>query len=197
MPRILDAVILAAGRSSRMGEPKPLLEIDGETLLERCIRVLREGGCRYVIAVVNADADWTQRLADATGAAVVVNDDPDSEQVDSLRLALPQVPEDADGIAVLPVDFPKLQAASVRALADAFAAGTSPIVLPEHDGETGHPALLARSLFDEIATADLPEGLHSLLAAHDAQIERVPVDDAGTLLDVDTPEEFRQAGGAD
>jgi molybdenum cofactor cytidylyltransferase len=195
MTRTVDAVLLAAGRSTRMGEPKPLLEIGGETFLERAIRVLREGGCRYVVAVLNDGADWAQRLADTSGAAVVVNPDALSEQLDSLRLALPHVPADADGIAVLPVDFPRLTADTVTRLVQAFAGGDAPIVLPEHNGETGHPVLLARSLFGELEKAELPNGVRSLLEARAAEIERVLVDDPGVLLDVDTPADLRRVTG--
>jgi molybdenum cofactor cytidylyltransferase len=195
MTRTVDAVLLAAGRSTRMGEPKPLLEIGGETFLERAIRVLREGGCRYVVAVLNDGADWAQRLADTSGAAVVVNPDPLSEQLDSLRLALPHVPADADGIAVLPVDFPRLTADTVTRLVQAFAGGDAQIVLPEHNGETGHPVLLGRSLFGELEKAELPNGVRSLLEARAAEIERVSVDDPGVLLDVDTPADLRRVTG--
>ena len=196
MPRIVDAVVLAAGRSSRMGEPKPLLEVDGEPFIERAIRVLREGGCRYVVAVLNEDADWAQRLADVAGAAVVMNPNATSEQLDSLRLGLAALPADGDGAAVLPVDFPRLRAATVAALVDRFAAGDARIVIPDHNGETGHPVLLARTLFAELGSASLPEGVRSLLAAHEAEIERVPVADAGVLLDVDSPDDYRRVTGA-
>jgi molybdenum cofactor cytidylyltransferase len=231
--RIVDGIVLAAGRSTRMGEPKPLLEVEGESFLERAIRTLREGGCRYIVAVVNEQADWTQRLADVTGAAVVTNDDPDSEQVDSLRLALDAVPEDAAAIAVLPVDFPRVSAATVRAVVGAYRSGgeagpaaaaphaagetdaatnaageasrrgaggtasragggAASIVLPAHEGEAGHPVLLDRSLFDELRTAELPEGVRSLIAAHAAEVRTVPVDDPGVLADVDTPADYRR-----
>jgi molybdenum cofactor cytidylyltransferase len=178
-----------------MGEPKPLLEVGGATFIERAVRVLREGGCRYVVAVMNAESEWAQRLADVSGAAIVVNPEAGSEQLDSLRLGLAALPGDGDGAAVLPVDFPRLRAATVSALVARFAAGAAPIVLPEHDGRSGHPVLLARALYGELETTTLPEGVRSLLAAHEADIERVPVDDAGVLLDVNSPDDYRRATG--
>jgi molybdenum cofactor cytidylyltransferase len=189
---VVDGIVLAAGRSTRMGASKPLLELDGETFLEHAIRTLRAGGCRFVVAVVNEAADWTQRLADVTGAAVVINEDADSEQVDSVRLALEHVPDDAAAVAVLPVDFPRLRATTVRALLAVFRTHRSPIVLPAYRGETGHPVVLARALFDELRTADLAEGVRSLIAAHADAVQRVAVDDAGILIDIDTPADYRR-----
>src|SRR5687767_13114110 len=103
----IDGVVLAAGASTRMGEPKPLLPADGTTFLERAIKLLRTAGCRYVVAVVNDSDDWIARVADATGAAVVINDRKDSEQIDSLRLAIANLPDGYDAVVVLPVDFPR------------------------------------------------------------------------------------------
>jgi molybdenum cofactor cytidylyltransferase len=194
-PPIVDGVVLAAGRSTRMGAPKPLLEVDGESFLERAIRTLRGGGCRYIVAVLNEEADWAQRLADTTGAAVVVNDDPDSEQIDSLRLALDHVPDDAAAIAVLPVDYPRIREDTVRAVVDAFRSGGAPIVLPELDGETGHPVVLARGLFGELRDSELPEGVRSLIATHGDAVRSVAVDDRGILADVDTPADYRRHVG--
>ena len=82
---VMDGIVLAAGTSTRMGQPKPLLEVDGTPFLERAIKLLRHAGCRYVIAVVNDSDDWIARLADANGAEPVINDQPDSEQIDTLR----------------------------------------------------------------------------------------------------------------
>ena len=103
--RKLDGIVLAAGASTRMGTPKALLEVEGTTFLERAVHLLRDAGCRYVVAVVNDD-DWIERLADVSGAAVVINDAEGTEQIDSLCLGIANLPEDSDGVMVLPVDFP-------------------------------------------------------------------------------------------
>jgi molybdenum cofactor cytidylyltransferase len=189
---LVDGIVLAAGRSTRMGSPKPLLEIDGETFLERAIRTLRAGGCRYVLAVLNEAADRAQRLADTAGAAVVINGDPDSEQVDSLRLGLEHVPADAAAVVMLPVDFPRVREGTVRALVAAHRQHGNAIVLPAYRGEKGHPVLLARSLFEELRTAPLPDGLRSLLAAHAAEQRIIDVADDGVAIDIDTPDDYRR-----
>src|SRR5437870_412265 len=110
---LIDGIVLAAGASTRMGSPKPLLETDGTTFLERAVHLLREAGCRYVIAVVRDD-DWIERLADVSGAAVVVNEADESEQIDSLRLGIAHLPEDSQAVVVLPVDFPRVKLETVK-----------------------------------------------------------------------------------
>src|SRR5690606_23084239 len=103
-PAAVHRVLRAAGRSSGVGSANPRRGLDGETLVERAVRVLLEGGCAGVIAVVRAQDDATARLAHAAGARVVVNDDPHAQQVDSLRLALRELPDDAVAAAGPPVD---------------------------------------------------------------------------------------------
>src|SRR5688500_19901080 len=116
MPKNIHGVVLAAGASTRMGIPKPLLEVDGTTFLERAIKVLRTAGCTYVVAVVNDSDDWIARVADSSGAAVVINDQPKSQQIDSLQLAIANLPDGYDAVVVLPVDFPRVTQETVNAL---------------------------------------------------------------------------------
>ena len=188
---ILDGIVLAAGASSRMGEAKTLLKIDGSTFLERAVHLLRDAGCRYVVAVVNDDA-WAERLADVSGAAVIINDADGSEQIDSLRLGLVNLPEDSAGVVVLPVDFPRIKPATVEALIADFNGGGASIVNPQYRGEAGHPVIFARSLFAELLHPDLPDGARSVMEAHSHEQRTVDVDDEGTLLDIDTPADYEQ-----
>jgi CTP:molybdopterin cytidylyltransferase MocA len=188
-------IVPAAGRSARMGTPKPLLEVDGEPFVGRAVRVLRAGGCMDVIVVVAAGAAAIRSAAEAAGGRVVENPGTASEQVDSVRLALAELP-DAAAAAVLPVDVPYVAAATVEAVLDGWRRSGAPIVVPMHDGVAGHPILLARSVFAEVLQAMLPEGIRSLLDARADRVVTVPVDDAGALVDLDTPADLRRHGGA-
>jgi CTP:molybdopterin cytidylyltransferase MocA len=175
-----------------MGTPKAQLEAEpGVTFMERTVHVLREAGCRYVVAVVNEEEDWSARLADVAGAAVIVNDRPSSHQIDSIRLGLAWLPVDADAAAILPVDFPALRTDTVRALLAAFRAQQPAVALPAFDGKTGHPVIVARSLFGEFMTDPLPHGAETIVQVHPERV-LIPVADAGVLRDIDTPAEYRQ-----
>jgi molybdenum cofactor cytidylyltransferase len=195
-PRLapVHGILLAAGRSSRMGRSKPLLTLGGETLIERGVRVLIEGGCAGVIAVVRAGDDAAARLARAAGASVVVNGDPHAQQVDSLRLALRALPDDAAAAAVLPVDVPFVQPPTIAGLLAAFRAATALIVRPTHRGEPGHPTLFARALFAELAARGLPHGARTVVEAHATETLDIEVEDAGVTQDLDTPEDLARYG---
>lgn len=185
-------IVLAAGRSSRMGHPKPLLPVEGRTFLARAVAVLREGGCDPVVAVVapGEEAERMRRVAGEAGARVAVNRLVDAEQIDSLRAGLEAVGEGPEGAVVLPVDVPVSDGAVVRALIRAFAANGAPIVRPVHAGRPGHPVLFARRVWDELREPGLERGARDVVRRHHPEIEDVPIDHAAVARDVDTPAEY-------
>jgi molybdenum cofactor cytidylyltransferase len=195
---VIDGIVLAAGASSRMGQPKALLEVDGQPFLERAIQLLRHAGCRYVVVVVNDADDWITRLADATGGEPIINDQQRSEQIDSLRLGIANLPDGYDAIIVLPVDFPRVQQETVNALVAQFRKQPVPVLNPAFDGKPGHPVIFSRDVVAELLRPDLPEGARTVIDRHIAEAKTLEVNDAGVLIDIDTPADFREhvEGGA-
>jgi molybdenum cofactor cytidylyltransferase len=185
----VDGIILAAGLSSRMARPKPLLEVGTVTFLERAADILRSGGCRNIIVVANSAATWLER-AQALDLDVVINEDPDSEQVDSLRLALRAVPADTAAVLVLPVDLPLVTALRGGAVVDSFRSDPTALIVPFHNTVAGHPILIGRALFDELLTTQLEEGVRTLIMAHARDMREVRVIDPGVLIDIDTPDDY-------
>jgi molybdenum cofactor cytidylyltransferase len=186
----IDGVILAAGLSSRMAQPKPLLEVGTETFLERVASILKSAGCEQVHAVVNEMADWAPALAAAAGVTLLTNDRPESEQVDSLRLVLERIDAEVDAVLVLPVDLPLVSDATARAIVDAFRQSPTPLVLPFHNGVAGHPILIGRELFAAVLQEPLEEGIRSLVMEHSRHMREVRVSDPGILIDIDTPDDY-------
>jgi CTP:molybdopterin cytidylyltransferase MocA len=186
----VDAVVLAAGRSSRMGRSKASLEIGKRTFLEQAIHTLRDGGCRYVVAVLDGKDDWGERLADVAGAAIVLNEAPQSEQIDSLRLGIAALPEDSDAVAVLPVDFPLVKAETVRKLIASFAEAPAPVLRPTFHFKPGHPTIFSRALYDELTTSHPKHGARDIVEQHEDERRDIPVDDEGITIDIDTPEDY-------
>ncbi len=178
-----------------MGTPKSALELGGATFIARVVGALREGGCRDVVAVIGADDGRAGTEAAAAGARVVLNTARDSEQIDSLRLGLRNLMPGAEGVVVLPVDHPRASAASVEALITAWAAARVPIARASHDGAPGHPTLFAATVFEELLHGELPEGARSVIAAHEREVLDVAVGDSGVTTDIDTPDDYRRAGG--
>jgi CTP:molybdopterin cytidylyltransferase MocA len=191
---MICGIVLAAGRSRRMGEPKALLVARDETFLQHAINALREGGCAYVVVVTARLDDETARQiaeeAAALDAGIAVNPAAESEQVDSLRIGLRSLPPEAEAAVVAPVDVPDVSGALVRAVIDAHRRTGAPIALPAHDGRHGHPVLFARRVFAELMRPELPQGARTVIHAHAADLAEVPVEVLPP--DLDTPEEYRR-----
>lgn len=192
---MIIGVVLAAGRSRRMGAPKPLLAVDEqENFLEHVIAALRDGGCHDVCVVVGPEHDAAAReIGEAVwdaGAHRLINPLTDAQQVDSLRVAIRSLPPEAEALIETPVDFPRIQAATVRRLIDAFGHSRAPVVVPTYGGRRGHPTLFARSMWPELLAEPLPEGARTVVHAHQSDLLEVTVEDAGILLGVDTPEDY-------
>lgn len=182
----VDGLVLAAGRSSRMGRDKADLDLDGSTFLERAVATLRAGGCRAVVAVLPGE----QEPGNPLGATSAVNPDPGSEQIVSIRIGLSALSGDTAAVLVLPVDAPAVRAETVRSLIAAFQATGAPIVRPVHAGQPGHPTLFARAVFADLARDDLARGAETVVERHAAERLDVPVEDPGVTTNVNTPDDY-------
>lgn len=189
--------VLAAGRSTRMGQPKALLELAGRPFVARICDVLREAGVGPLMVVVG---HVTGPIVDALDADVeaVVNRDYDLGMLSSLQTALAAVPEDAAGLLMALVDHPAVRVETVAALLTRHAAGDADIVIPTFAGRQGHPVIWGRRVWPELLAADPATGARPVIRRDPSRVARVPVDDPGIRVDVDRPEDYRRLvdGGA-
>jgi nicotine blue oxidoreductase len=188
----LHAVILAAGRGARMGGPKALLTLDGETFLARVARLLRRPGVERVTAVVGHEADRVQREAALSpDVAVIVNSRYADGMLTSILAGLDAAEAaGADAVLVHPVDHPLIDPATVDAVVAALQKGAG-IAVPSHDHRRGHPAGFARAAWDAIRTAPPEEGARGVLARHPEWIEHVPAGEE-CLVGVNTNEDYER-----
>jgi molybdenum cofactor cytidylyltransferase len=172
------AIILAAGRSSRMGSPKALLEFRGESFAGRLRRVLQPY-CRSVIVVGSPASEFP---------VDVVNPEPDRGMLSSLQCGLRAVPASADAVLFTPVDLPAVSERTVSTLISGWSGEL--LRIPRYGGKRGHPVMFARSLTVEfLAAAGSPK---EVIDRHADAIVYTDVDDPGILTDVDTPEDYRK-----
>lgn len=178
-------LLLAAGAGRRMGGPKALVELGGEPLLRRAVRLLRAGGCAEVVVVVGAQAGKVAALAAGEGCRTVVAEGWQEGMGASLRAGLADLaagPHRACVVAL--VDQPLLGAASVARL---LAAG-GPAAVATYGGAPRNPVLLERTVWADVAASAVGDaGARQWLRTHPDLVQRVPCDDTGSPFDVDTP----------
>jgi molybdenum cofactor cytidylyltransferase len=193
---VVPGVILAAGRSERMGRPKALLPSgpDGSTFVRRLAVALCDGGVEEALIVGRPEDEALRAevLALPVRARYVENPSADEGQLSSLLAGLSAADRPGvSGVLVAPVDAPLIAAATVAALLDEFRATRAPIVRAVHHGRHGHPVLFGREMFDALRHADPAVGARAVLRAHADRLVNVDVDDPGVLGDVDTPADYR------
>jgi molybdenum cofactor cytidylyltransferase len=183
-------IVLAAGRSQRMGQPKALLRLGELSFVRAAVDTLSDGGCTDVVVVVASEDVETE--ARSAGARVVWNDDRVAEQVDSLHCGLEAADGTASAAVVLPVDHPLVRPDTVAALLEVHRTDRSAIVRPVHQGRPGHPTLFPRALWPALLVPSLPDGARSVVDDPATTTIDVPVDDPGVLADIDTPEAYER-----
>ena len=194
MGAVLIGLVLAAGKSTRMGRPKPLLRLpDGRPFVVGVVDAFRAAGLDEVVVVVGHEAARvTMALAGLERPVrVVVNDHYESGQLSSLLAGLDEV--DRPGVAavlVTLVDVPFVSPATVRSVAERYRATHAPVVRPTHRGRHGHPVCLDRSIWPALRRADPQTGIKPVVRAHASAAGDVPVSDEGAFVDVDTPDEY-------
>jgi molybdenum cofactor cytidylyltransferase len=183
-------IILAAGESTRMGSPKALLPLRGETFADLLIDTFSRY-CDPVILVLGHDADLLRSGIRRTGSAqLVINDEYRTGQISSLQCGLRAVPSGASGVVFTLVDHPNVRPETMQAL---LAAG-APIAIPRFDGRRGHPVFIARELIPEFLNLPSNGTARDVVDRHRAEVRYIDVNDPGILQDVDDPEAYRRIG---
>ena len=196
MASVIPAIVLAAGRSSRMGRAKATLPAgDGQTFLTRIVQTLLDAGVDDVIVVVGHDADAIATSFSESGlpARFVVNREYDRGQLSSLLAGLNAI--DRPGVSavlVTLVDVPLVSASTVRTVIDSHRRTGAPIVRPTSGDRHGHPLLIDRSVFGALRAADPSAGAKPIVRAHASALGDIAIDDEGAFTDIDTEEDYRK-----
>jgi len=191
---MISAVILSAGESSRMGRPKALLPIGGQTFIERIVGALKQTAVGEVIVVLGHNAVEMKQSIERLPVEILLNPDYKLGQLSSLRVAIRHLEKTAecDGILVHLVDHPYIDPRLVENMIERFYASGKLIVVPWHDGKRGHPVIFSRKLFAELLAAPMDQGAKAVVNAHRGETLEVESQDAGVTVDIDTPELYRQ-----
>jgi molybdenum cofactor cytidylyltransferase len=196
-PRVA-AIVLAAGRSTRMGSNKLIADLEGAPLLLRAVDAALASRARPVVVVTGHESEKVRTALRGRPVSIVHNPDYEKGLSTSLRCGIAALAADADAALVCLGDMPKIEAGLLERLMQAFnpVEGRA-ICVPTWRGKRGNPVLWGRQFFPEMAALTGDVGAKHLMAEHPELVVEVPAEDDGVLADVDTPEALAALSSTD
>jgi molybdenum cofactor cytidylyltransferase len=193
--RQVAAIILAAGRSTRMGGPNKLLaELGGKPLVRLVTEQALASKAKGVIVVTGHQAELVEKALQGLDVKFVRNPDFAEGLASSVKAGVAAVRDEADGAVICLGDMPMISAQLIDHLIEAFAPDRGNLIaVPVSDGRRGNPVLWSRRFFNELMTLDGDIGARHLIAKHTEAVAEVPVEGFGAFLDIDTPQALEAA----
>jgi molybdenum cofactor cytidylyltransferase len=193
--RNVAAIVLAAGRSTRMGGPNKLLaELSGKKLVRIAAEQALASKASEVIIVTGHQAVLVEQVLEGLNVKFVRNPDFAGGLASSVKAGIAAVSQDADGAVICLGDMPLIDANLIDRLIEAFAPDRGNlIVVPVAEGRRGNPVLWSRRFFGELMTLDGDIGARHLIGKHGEAVAEVPVEGNGAFLDIDTPQALEAA----
>lgn len=187
---MITAIILAAGESKRMGEPKMLMPWGKSTVLQTVISTFQASGIKDILVVTGGARQQIEGLIGKTVQTVFNEDYKNGEMLSSIQLGLSVKMREASAALICLGDQPQVEERSVRSICNAFLETKSQIVVPSYQMQRGHPWLVARSLWDELLAMKSPKTPRDFLKKHARTIHYVLVNTPSVIADLDTPEDY-------
>lgn len=181
----ISAVILAAGKSVRMGQPKMLMPWGETTVLGRVIQTLQSAGVESITLVTNS-AILAQ--IPTSGMEVALNDH--GVMLESIQIGLRMQNPAVEAVLVCLGDQPQISLQSIAQVCTAYFQHKARLVVPSYQMRRGHPWLIVRELWDEILSLQAPSSMRDFLNAHQTEIHYVNCDTPDILQDLDTMEDY-------
>lgn len=189
----IGGLLLAAGGSSRLGQPKQLLRSAGRSLIRRAAETLVGSVCDPCVVVLGAEIDRsTAEIADLD-VGMCINEEWQTGMSSSIKAGLRELLNIEPGLAAVVItlcDQPHIASADIDRLAAEFRSSHSSIVAAEYSGTIGVPALFTSDIFDELSQLDGDKGARQIIRRHPERLRTVAAENAA--FDVDTPEDARQ-----
>ncbi|WKW13258.1 nucleotidyltransferase family protein [Pseudogemmatithrix spongiicola] len=188
-PLRVGAVVLAAGASTRMGRNKLLLPVEGEPMVHRTVRRVRDAGCDPLVVVTGHEAERVREALVAFDVRFAASPDPTGPTSASLHAGLRALPEDVDAALVMLADMVHVTTPMLRALVDGVAAGAEPLGVSRYDDVLAPPLVFRRALWPELLAWHGEGCGKAVVRAHAAEA-RMHDWPAEALQDVDTPSDY-------
>ena len=187
----ISAIILAAGKSVRMGQQKMLMPWGKTTVLGKVIVAIQQAGIEDILVVTGGARDEVEKIIAQYEIRTVHNENFASEEMlTSIQIGLRRQEAQSEATLICLGDQPQVEERSVRSVCDSFRGNSSSIVVPSYQMRRGHPWLVARELWGEVLRMHAPESMRDFLNNHKNDIFYVEIDTPSILLDLDTPADY-------
>ncbi|HCR72341.1 MAG TPA: hypothetical protein DIW23_12910 [Anaerolineae bacterium] len=181
---MISAIILAAGKSIRMGENKLLMTWGNVTVIEKVIQTIKDSGIEDIVLVTSPDLQIP-----ILDVRITINNT-NHEMLSSIQLGLQNQNAESEATLITLGDQPQIESRSVRSVCEAYQKNKSNLVVPSYQNRRGHPWLVAKSLWNEILMMKENQTPRDFLNKHANEIEYVNFDTPTILQDLDTPEDY-------
>jgi molybdenum cofactor cytidylyltransferase len=193
----ISAIILAAGSSSRMGQPKMLMPWGDTTILGQVVSVIGSCGISDISVITGGARELIEkeilRLGKELAVRSVFNPNHESgEMLSSLQAGLLEQQPEVEATLIGLGDQPQIHAGTVKDIITAFRQSGDKLIIPSFEKRRGHPLLIPRLFWPDILQMEAPDTLRDFINSHVDKILYVD-GDASVLQDIDTPEEYRKA----
>jgi molybdenum cofactor cytidylyltransferase len=192
------AIILAAGKSTRMGEAKQVLGLGESTVLGQTIENVRRSAVEEMVLVLGSSAEAIRRRLPSSsleGLKVVINPAYEQGMASSLRAGLSALDPKVDAALIVLADQPFVRPQTLDQLAKEHHLTKAQIVIPTYQGVRGNPVLLDRSIFPEVMALEGDVGCRAIFGSHQEETLNLELEDEGVLLDIDNHEDYERLRG--
>ena len=191
---MISAIILAAGQSMRMGQPKMLLPWGKCTVIEHVISTFLNAKIEDVIVITGGAREQVESAIGHYPIRKIHNKDyATGEMLSSIQCALEAMPDQAQAALIGLGDQPQVQERTVQLICEEYQGSKSRLIVPSFQMRRGHPWLVARPLWNEILGLKPPQSPRDFLNSRADEIHYVSVDSQSVLADLDTPEDYQKS----
>ena len=187
--RDVAAIILAAGRSRRMGKFKPLLPFGRQTVIESCVSNIRAAGIEEIAVVVGHRAGEIRQILNSASVKFVTNQNPDADMSASIELGVAVISPTARALLITPVDHPAVPPSIIESMIESWRTGAQ-LIQPQFHEKGGHPVLIDLTHRHELMNLNPEAGLRGFFANHRQEALRLSVDSPFVAQDMDTWDDY-------
>lgn len=181
------AIVLAAGKASRMGESKVILPIGNKLVIQHCIDNLINAGINNIILVINDNGKDIVKAAGAPPVAVVINNKKDSDMAESVRTGMRLIKNNKASVLISLADQPLIKSKTIKKIINTSFSMPEKIIIPVYKNKKGHPTLFPITLLKKIKQLN---SLRDIILIEKENICYLDIEDKGIILDMDTPDDY-------